>query len=479
MTENAPEPDYAFWNIPESSFTITYSLGLFHEIDFHVNEGYRRIPHGGIEIGGVLFGHMEGNSIRIEAFRSIECEHGLGPSFVLSERDLRALRRQLSDTKTDPELARFEVVGWFISHTRSALRMNDREAALFDELFPGTGRLTLLVKPERFQPTRFSFLVRNTDGTVPRDAMQHAIILPLPGRATRSGSGPVPSIPAPEIAAAPVRPPTPMPTEPIAPPAPPRHQPVSESAAETVELKTAPVSPEPPPISSPTSPVAHEPEPTPEPLAPPPSPQVAQPQAASDALAFPGQPAGSVEKPEREQVASPFSQTASAGPFSPPEALPSSDEIRRRRFESLQTTDVRLPLVPAMHQIEKRARRSNLHLVLILLFAALLGCGVGYWAYLQLPPATIAVDMQNDRSAVSISWPPEQTRDAVYAALRIDDGQQIPLTPDQKVAGRATLTPSSDNVKIELIARHWMRESRGIIRYVKAQSAQVQPVSSR
>ena len=48
---------------------LTYSLALFHEIDFVVNEGYRKIPHGGVETGGLLFGSLDASGYGIEAFR--------------------------------------------------------------------------------------------------------------------------------------------------------------------------------------------------------------------------------------------------------------------------------------------------------------------------------------------------------------------------------------------------------------------------
>ncbi len=59
MTTGDPDVEYAFWTSPGTTFTVTYPLGLFHEIDFQVNEGYRRIPHGGVETGGLLFGRSE------------------------------------------------------------------------------------------------------------------------------------------------------------------------------------------------------------------------------------------------------------------------------------------------------------------------------------------------------------------------------------------------------------------------------------
>jgi hypothetical protein len=460
MSATTPEPEYAYWNVPATSFTITYSLNLFHEIDFQVNEGYRRIPHGGIEIGGLLFGQVEGNDIRIEAFRPIDCEHALGPSFVLSERDLAALRVQLAATKSDPELAEVEAVGWLISHTRSPLRMNDREAALFDELFPDSWRITVLAKPERFQPTRFGFLVRNADGSVPRDATDQAIILPLSGRAARSADGPVASIAAPEQKPVPSRPPAPT-------------QAIPEPVSPVSELPTESAEPLPPPLRFP--------EPT------------------RQAPLVPAQTMAHAEKREVERVAMPFSPIPPATPFSPSlnqepfppppkqepfpaveTPAPSIDEIRRKRSDNLQIADIRLPPEPSVDRIQEGPQRSNWRLAIILLSAAALGCTAGYWAYLQLPSATIPLEMQTQRSAVLLSWPPDQTRDVVYAAIRIDDGQQTPLTEEQKTAGQATIPANSDNVKIELIARHWMRESRGIIRYVKARAAtQIQPASSR
>ena len=101
---------FAFWDIPGSSRKVIYSLPVFHEIDFAVNEGYRKIPHGGIEVAGLLFGSITSDAVRIEAFRPIECEHASGPSLNFSERDLTALAHQLKYAEADPELKKFTTV---------------------------------------------------------------------------------------------------------------------------------------------------------------------------------------------------------------------------------------------------------------------------------------------------------------------------------------------------------------------------------
>src|SRR5436190_23628963 len=109
MTARETTGAYATWTQPGAPFTVSYSLPLLHEIDFVVNEGYRRIPHGGIELGGVLFGRVDVSTVRLDAFRNIECEHASGPSFTLSERDVALLRQQLANAASDPALEGLQV----------------------------------------------------------------------------------------------------------------------------------------------------------------------------------------------------------------------------------------------------------------------------------------------------------------------------------------------------------------------------------
>ncbi|HZQ51343.1 MAG TPA: hypothetical protein VFB14_04050 [Bryobacteraceae bacterium] len=401
MTPKFPESEYAFWAPASGSPKILYPLPLFHEIDFVVNEGFRRIPHGGIELGGLLFGQTEGDSLRIEAFRNIECEHASGPSFVLSERDLTALGNQIEAAKSDPELAGLDALGWFISHTRSPLKINDREAGWFDRFFPGPGKLTILAKPERFQPTRFSFLLRRADGVLERDGIERAIILPLPGRASRTPGEPIPSLTAPPEKPAP--------------------------APEPVTIRTPGIAETSPSIPPPA-----------------PAPRVQTP------------------LPERKTLVA--------------ESLPTIEQVKRRRTEKpepepLPNPPVLAPPSPPPPPVVPTAapeKRTNLRLAIVLIVAALLGCAVGYWGYTQLPAPTIPLTVRSETSALLVSWPAGLTRNATYAALRIDNGDPIPLSSEQKSAGQITIPSKSTNVKIELICQNWLRDSRGIIRYVAA-----------
>ncbi|MBV9033900.1 MAG: hypothetical protein JO182_05350 [Acidobacteriaceae bacterium] len=397
MTSAGNETEYAVWVDEATSFKIQYSLPVFHEIDFQVNEGYRRIPHGGVEIGGILYGKSDKNAVSVEAFRPIECEHATGPSFNLSPRDLLQLTASLATTPSDDELKGLVPIGWFIAHTRSPLRMAERESQLFNQFFPETGAITLLVKPERFQPTRFGFIVRGADKSFKTDVSNSAIILPLPGRAGSSSKGLVPSIPAPAIKT------TPQGSKPAEP-------------VQKVEAKPA---------------------------------RQENPTVQRESLPDVKPPAKPVEPP--------------------PLVLPSVEEIRKRRSEHVRNALLQEKQVPeeaATRPLSNLRRPSHGRLLLALMLAALLGCGVGYWAYLQLPPAEINLRVHKSGPILLVQWAPEQTQNAGYAVLRINNGSALPLTFQQKASGRMEVKQTSDDMKIELIAQHWVRDSRGIVRFI-------------
>lgn len=430
----SPDAGYAFWTDADGSFRIEYSLAAFHEIDFSAGEGFRRIPHGGVETGGLLFGRRTERCARIEAFRPIECEHASGPSFVLSERDLEAIDEQLRAAKADPELAEWEPLGWFVAHTRSDLAVGDQELTWFDRFFPETGKVAVLVKPERFQPTRFAFLIRKQDGKLERDGRDRAIILPLPGRASGSANGPVPSLAAPRAQAVPVRAPE--------IPKPEWRQP-DRRELERREPERRELEPVPEPPAQREEPVVQRPVPA----------SAGRP--AADNQDFVAPPAARHREEPRRAAVAPL-------PEPPPPRTPPSAEMftygrsaARRRAERLdEIHDHRFP--------------AGLRLFLVLLVAAVLGCAAGYWAYLQVPSATIRLSVRPSGSQLVISWPPQQTRGASSAAIRVNDGAPTPLSSAEKAAGQATVSASGDDVKIELTVQHWIRQSRGIVRFVTA-----------
>ena len=407
MTTQDPATGYAFWISPGGSRKVVYSLAVFHEIDAVVNDGYRRIPHGGVETGGLLFGRREGNDCRIEAFRNIECQHAFGPSFVLSERDLTGVRDQLESYREDSELLELEPLGWFVGHTRSSLQLTDREASWFEELFPFANAVCLLIKPEKFQPTHFGFLLRSSDGSMERDASPGAVILPLSAGVTTLRP-PSPSIPAPASYA--VRP----------------SSPVEEELGEVPEDYVEPL----PASIQPPSYVERE-------------------------HSFPAE----LSDPLPPDLPPHSRATATGG----------STRVRHQPPPSNIAGPTPASSFPYASLPERSRNGSSFGLksAVILILAAALGCIAGYWAYLQLPSPVIPVSVREQRDQLVIEWPSAQTVNVDYAALQVNDGQWMALSSQEKTAGHAVVSVPAGDVKIDLLAKHWLRDSRGIVRYIR------------
>jgi hypothetical protein len=192
---------FAVWSVPDRPLRIEYSEAVLDEIRLIAVEGYHRVPHGGVETGGVLFGTHEKNAVRIMAWRPIECEYAKGPSFLLSEKDEAVLARALKSTGGDAELKELEPVGWYRAHTRSEILLADVDLAFFNRFFLQPWQIGLIVRPASFAPTRAGFFFREANGEIrAASSYREFTLTPLPmGRATAAE-------PVTEVSEAPPRP---------------------------------------------------------------------------------------------------------------------------------------------------------------------------------------------------------------------------------------------------------------------------------
>jgi hypothetical protein len=157
------------WSVPQSPIVIHYSLLVIEEIRREVTQGFQKMARGGIEVGGVLYGKCEPEGVEILATRPIACEHALGPSFQLSEKDRAALNGQLEHFGQDPQLEDLVPVGFYLSHTRTEIYLTPTDLELFQTYFPHNWQIALVIRPGRAGAMRAGFFVRNAEGEVKTD----------------------------------------------------------------------------------------------------------------------------------------------------------------------------------------------------------------------------------------------------------------------------------------------------------------------
>jgi hypothetical protein len=500
---------YTVWTPPGALFPIRYSLALFREIEFFVGEGYRRIPHGGLEVGAVLYGHGEPAELTLHAFRPIESQHSFGPSFTLSPSDLEQLGKQAAKPLITESGEELEAVGWLISNCRSDLVLTEQESRIYDEYFPGPRQVTLLAKPEKFKPTRYGFLARPPRGGLVEKACRDSFILPLSmkGEATTVRESleetPVPARPAPapllatpvmstpasppaavlaavaevaptpaldsslhsdiptelahslpEPVVKPVIPGPPLPTPPLKPPA------VREPRPTLPPQTVAPASPAEQALVVSADPLLTEAKDSSAPLAAGTPSQVSPSQAANAAATSANLPAGTTENVTRS--------VRERTPEKPPESLyPARSSILMLQSEPQATKT--LPEGPTERLRERRQpasasswRQVGLGVAILAILAA-----AAIWTYLRLPAPPIPLNAEIQPGQVVVTWSPELTKSADRCAITTwINGQPSSqaLSADEQSEGEVTIQTSSPDATIQLHAQHWYQERTGQIR---------------
>jgi proteasome lid subunit RPN8/RPN11 len=251
MTGTAVAPKFATWSAPGHSFRIEYSGAVLEQIRQIAVEAYHRVPHGGVETGGILFGTQLKNAVRIKAWRPIACEYTKGPSFLLSDKEEAALAEALKSWRGDAELARLEPVGWYRAHTRSEILLSDADLAFFNRFFPQSWQVGLIVRPASFAATRAGFFFREPDGGIRAQSSYREFPLTPVAMARSAVAEEAPAIPEAPPATAPPE----VPREVVAAPEPP------PPATKTAMQWPAPPPREPRPVldSEPYPPLARRP----------------------------------------------------------------------------------------------------------------------------------------------------------------------------------------------------------------------------
>jgi hypothetical protein len=172
----AGQPESATWRNPGGKFHIEYALDVMEELRAAVQAGFQKIPYGGLEDGGILYGRFDGDCIRILEWRRIECDHAAGPSFVLSEADSERLRACME--KPEPELMDLIPVGWYASHSRSALLLKPADMELHRARFPEPWHAILLIKAVPDGPVQGTFFLRGEDGGLSPEPLGEVFDIP-------------------------------------------------------------------------------------------------------------------------------------------------------------------------------------------------------------------------------------------------------------------------------------------------------------
>lgn len=151
---------------PACPLRIEYSKDAMEQIRRRARAGLMAAPRVGMAVGGLLLGAKDDSRIRVLNSVDLPCSHSTGPSFSLTPEEKRETTEMVAEANALSVTSKVRVVGWYCSKTRGDAVLSDSDRTFFDELFPGQGQLSLVLRPDVFETMRAAFFYRGQNGAV-------------------------------------------------------------------------------------------------------------------------------------------------------------------------------------------------------------------------------------------------------------------------------------------------------------------------
>lgn len=159
------------WEVQGKPITIQLGFDVIDRMSPDILRGLGALKRRGAEVGGILLGRTEAGSpwkVIVEDFEPVPTEYLTGPSYNLSENDLVGFEAALARWRSDPA-GKLSVVGFYRSHTRDDLHMDNADLALASRYFSDPRNVFLLVRPFASRPSIAGFFFWE-DGEISRES---------------------------------------------------------------------------------------------------------------------------------------------------------------------------------------------------------------------------------------------------------------------------------------------------------------------
>ena len=130
-------PTFSVWDIAETDLTVHMHLSTVEWLDYEITRSLT-MPEGGGEVGGLLLGRIEIDSRRriiIEGLTPVPCEYNSGRpiTFRFPTNDSCGIRWR---DGVPVQAENLYVVGYYRSHNREAIALDEEDILLAREYFP-------------------------------------------------------------------------------------------------------------------------------------------------------------------------------------------------------------------------------------------------------------------------------------------------------------------------------------------------------
>ncbi len=181
MTPLEDGAQFGEWKSPGQQLTVEYDRAVMNQIAAAVMGAFQAGPGLAVEVGGVLYGEVSPERIRIRGWRQAARGSSELPRLSLTEAVAVEIGRLLGAPNWDPRLRGLVPLGWAQSTNRRSMVLADAAAQVFDRFFKEPWQVALIIRPAYQRPTMAAFFVRDASGQVREGGGAHEFKLLDPG----------------------------------------------------------------------------------------------------------------------------------------------------------------------------------------------------------------------------------------------------------------------------------------------------------
>lgn len=183
MTPLEGASQFGEWKAPGHHLMIEYDRAVMNQIAAAVMGAFQAGPGPAVEVGGVLYGEIWPERIRIRAWRQAARGSIELPRIELTDTLTAEIGRLLDAPNSEPRLRGLVPVGWAQSTNRRGVVLAGAAAEVFDRFFKAPWQVALMIRPAYQRPTMAAFFVREASGQVREGGGAHEFKLLDPGEA--------------------------------------------------------------------------------------------------------------------------------------------------------------------------------------------------------------------------------------------------------------------------------------------------------
>ncbi len=155
MLSTRTQNEFGTWGIPGRKPVVVYALSVMSRLAAEATQAKSKA------IGGVLFGTINEQDTRIQAYRGVECRDADEHGTPFTEAGESALAESWAH---DPELAGMRPVGWYRSRWESPIQLGPEDLRIWNAVFPDPAQIALVLRVQENSPVRAGFFFRPQQG---------------------------------------------------------------------------------------------------------------------------------------------------------------------------------------------------------------------------------------------------------------------------------------------------------------------------